>query len=174
LTTYDPDGGEFVVLLHDMEYEGEQPPLQLYYSATNATQSLPVESPLDQVDPSFAPGGRWLVLYDFSSGEPGSYTELWVRSLASTVAQQLRLFEREETIYYRFAPNGERVAVEVGNYIRIEGVPLSGRAQSQGFGPYDVFPHSWSPDGRYLAITGQDSRDGPPALFVLPVEVTTP
>ncbi len=174
ITSYTPTNGEFVVLLHDMEYEDEQPPLQLYYSATRATQSLHIESPLDRVYPSFAPGGRWLVLYDFSSGAPGSYDELWVRSLASTVSQQLRLFESDEAIHYSFAPGGERVALEVGNYIRIESVPISGKAQSQGYGRYDVGPHSWSPDGRFLAITGQGRRDEPPALFVLPVEATLP
>lgn len=176
LTTYDPNNGEFIVLLHDMEYEGEQPPLQLYYSAANATQSLPIPYPLNQasVDPSFSPSGRWLILYEQNSGESGSSNVLWVRSLASTVASFRRFFESDETIYYRFAPADEQIAIRLGNFVRIASLSASGANQSQGYGPYDIFPYLWSPDGRYLALLGQGSRGEPPALFVLLVGETTP
>ncbi|HEX6385990.1 MAG TPA: hypothetical protein VF177_15070 [Anaerolineae bacterium] len=167
----DEQSGNFTVLLHDTSFEGTQPPLQFYYSVTGATQSLPVEGPLDRVDPSFSPGGRWLVLYDHGRGVAGSYNELWVRPLA-TLAERPRLFESGETIFYRFAPDDTLVAIEVGNFIRIQSPPSAESIQRQGYGPYDIFPYAWSPDSRFLALAGRN-RDGEQALFVLPITVGT-
>lgn len=172
LASCDEQSGHFVVLLYNTNFEGSQLPLQLYNSASGATQSLPVEGPLDQVDPSFSPGGRWLVLYDYGRGIAGSYNELWVRPLA-TVAELSRLFESDETIFYRFAPNDSLIAFAVGNFIRIQSPPSAESIQSQGYGPYDVFPHAWSPDSRFLALTGSNRDSGEQALFVLPITNNT-
>ncbi len=129
--------------------------------------------PGSELFPNFSPDGRQIA---FSwDGEKGDNLDIYVKLVGETNALRLTTDPAADA-YPVWAPDGKRIAFRRGG--------LAGAAAGLPSGPiYTVSPlggaeqklsdfattyqMSWSPDGKWLAVS---SSDQPSAIFLLPVE----
>jgi hypothetical protein len=160
-----PETNTFHLLTYGVGLEGRVPPILLYHAESGQAETLPFRKAWGS---GFLSDGRWLLLYEtvLNEGYESGYN-LWVRQLedvdgdwelAAADAEyflwtaggdELAYGQRETTIYRQHFPGGELIG-------------------AWNTGQYWTVPIAFSPDGRYLATTGNIPGQNEYALFILP------
>ena len=128
---------------------------------------MPVTTyPGSQTEPSFSPDGKQVA---FSwDGEKGDNPSIYAKLLGETNA--LRLTTSPTGDYFpAWAPDGKRIAFRrTGSDGGVYTVSALGGAERKLTGLGTGYQMSWSPDGKWLAMTGNTQEDR--GIFLLPVE----
>jgi Tol biopolymer transport system component len=138
--------------------------------------------------PTFSPDGNQIA---FSwNGEKGDNFDIYVK-LVNSEGTPLRLTSNPaEDIFPAWSPDGQQIAFvrHVGPKIDIFTISVLGGAERKVYSGTSAFfslyefgnALSWSPDGKYLAFSGQTSTRQPNGIFLLSLDtldahqVTTP
>jgi Tol biopolymer transport system component len=137
------------------------------------TTSLPQPSvvpvttyPGSQIYPSFSPDGKQVA---FSwDGEKGDKFSIYVKLLGETNALRLTTSPTSD-LYAAWSPDGKRIAFfRTGSDGGIYTVSALGGAERKLTGLATSRQMSWSPDGKWLAMSSNTQEDR--GIFLLPVE----
>jgi len=128
--------------------------------------------------PTFSPDGNQIA---FSwNGEKGDNFDIYIK-LVNSEAAPLRLTTNPaDDIYPAWSPDGQQIAFvrHVGPKIEIFTISVLGGAERKVYSGTSAFfalyefgnALSWSPDGKYLAFSGQPSPHQPNGIFLLSME----
>ena len=128
--------------------------------------------------PSFSPDGKQIA---FSwNGEKGNNFDIYVK-LVNSETRPLRLTsDPAEDIYPVWSPDGQQIAFvrHEGPKITIITIPVLGGQERKLYTGTSAFYSlyefgnalSWSPDGKYLAFSGQPGPRKPNGIFLLSLE----
>jgi len=141
-----------------------------------------------EVQPAFSPDGNQIAFA--WNGEKGKNFDIYVK-LVNTATPPLRLTSNAaDDLYPAWSPDGHQIAFvrQSGSGISIFLVPALGGPERKLYSGTSAFISlyeygnalSWSPDGKYLAFSGQLSPQEPNSIFLLSLEnlekrqITTP
>lgn len=128
--------------------------------------------------PTFSPDGNQIA---FSwNGDKGDNFDIYVK-LVNSEARPLRLTtDAAEDVNPAWSPDGQQIAFvrHIGPDITIITVPVIGGAERKLYSGTSAFfslyefgnALSWSPDGKYLAFSGQPGPRQPNSIFLLSID----
>ena len=163
------------IVLGGVGLESAYPPLRLYHSETGEVEELAFKY---SWSPIFSPDGRWLLL-DARPRRPRAGTDLvyesqalWVRPVDPAGSSPRLLADGGYPA--RWSPDWTRVAVAgpgsffgLPNVTSVYSFPEGRLLSSWATGGYQARPDAWSPDGRWLAMSGNVPGEWKYALFVV-------
>ncbi|MGH9879939.1 MAG: protein kinase domain-containing protein, partial [Pyrinomonadaceae bacterium] len=178
-------GGLFALLLVVITVVGVA--LALYKSvgrnqsraALSAAKIVPFTTfPGRELQPAFSPHGNQIAFA--WNGEKGDNFDIYIK-LVNTGAPPLRLTsDPADDLYPAWSPDGHQIAFvrQSGTEISIFLVPALGGPERKLYSGTSAFfslyeygnALSWSPDGKYLAFSGQRSPREPNSIFLLSLE----
>ncbi len=141
-----------------------------------------------ELQPAFSPDGKQIAFA--WNGEKSDNFDIYVK-LVNTATPPLRLTSNPaDDLYPTWSPDGQQIAFvrQSGTEINIFLVGALGGPERKLYSGASAFfslyeygnALSWSPDGKYLAFSGQTTPHGPNSIFLLSLEslekhqVTTP
>ena len=141
-----------------------------------------------ELQPAFSPDGNQIAFV--WNGEKGDNFDIYIR-LVNTATPPLRLTSSEaDDLYPAWSPDGQQIAFvrQSGTQTTILMVPALGGPERKLYtgtsGFFSLYEYgnalSWSPDGKYLAFSGQRTPRDANSIFLLSLEtlerrqVTTP
>ena len=128
--------------------------------------------------PSFSPDGNQIAYA--ATGDKGDNFDIYIK-LVNSEAPPLRLTTNPaDDIYPAWSPDGQVIAFvrHVGPQITIYTISVLGGTERKLYSGTSAFYSlyefgnalSWSPDGKYLAFSGQPSADEPNNIFLLSLD----
>ena len=136
-------------------------------SGAEEVVSFPLAAGSHPIGPRLSPNGRQLAVTVVGP----TASEVWVYDIALATARPLT--DGGRNLWPVWAPDGMRVAYgssregSTNVYLKsADGTSMEERLTST---LYTNFPHSWSPDGKSLAVTGSGPH-GRPVIEILPTE----
>ena len=118
--------------------------------------------------PSFSPDGNQIA---FGWGGPrGENWDIYVKLIGPGPPLRLTTDPRRE-VFPVFSPDGREIAfgraLETGEGALVVVPSLGGPERVLGEGPIDGRSIAWSPDGKYILVSGRESDDSPLGLFAV-------
>jgi len=128
--------------------------------------------------PTFSPDGNQIAFA--WTGDKGNNFDIYIK-LVNSDGRPLQLTsDPADDIYPAWSPDGQQIAFvrHVGPDISIFTVPVLGGPERKLYSGTSAFfslyefgnALSWSPDGKYLAFSGQPNRQQPNRIFLLSLE----
>jgi hypothetical protein len=141
--------GSFYLLLLNNRFHTAR--IQLYHAAGDLVESLPYYHP---AWPPFSPDAQWLFMYG------GEERDLWTRPVDDPGGEWRLLAEGVDS-YRLNADHSEMVLGHLRQAVTWQTFPKGEIIGQWSIEPYAYRRSSWSPDGRFLVVTGwSDEIDG--------------
>lgn len=134
----------FHILLYGSGPVADLPPIRLYHSESKHIEELPFRYVWW---PPFSPDGKWLLMYRLAD------KRIYFRSVDELNAD-FRPLTDSHTARLDFAPSSSLIAISQRSTFSIFAFPKMTLLVSHDISDFEVGDQLWSPDSRWLAVSG--------------------
>ncbi|MFO7536483.1 MAG: hypothetical protein R6X32_00305, partial [Chloroflexota bacterium] len=164
---YQPDTDTFDFLLSSTFDISAAPPALLYHGDGGIVEQLPA----DAIQFVFSANGRWLAVYPLAAiSSSRGYYDRWLRPVKPAGTDDYVLLPDETHRYRHLDANWERLAVvdSVTGRVTIQTFPNETPLAVWTTAEYTLHDAAaWSPDGRFLLLSGTHKESGEDGLFLI-------